>query len=236
MSPLAGRVAIVTGGSRGMGAAVATRLVREGARVTVFDLASPPTSSTAFHALDVSDSKAVEQAVEAIAAEHGRLDVLVNCAGVLHAAKLVDTDDDALRRVIAVNLLGSIYAARSCVRRMLAGGHGRIINFASIAPIRGEGLATAYAASKGGVIGFTRALAREVAHRGVTVNAVAPGYIITEMTRPVFEGPLGAGVLRQIPMRRFGEPDDIAGQVAFLASDEARYLTGQVVVIDGGVV
>jgi 3-oxoacyl-[acyl-carrier protein] reductase len=236
MRGLGGHVAIVTGGARGMGAAVAARLAQDGARVAVFDVVPPATPSASFRAVDVSDSRAVEHAVEAVAAEHGRLDVLVSCAGVLHTAKLVDTDDDALHRIIAINLLGSIYAARSCVRRMLAAGRGRIINFASITPIRGEGRATAYAASKGGVIGFTRALAREVAHRGVTVNAVAPGYVMTEMTRPVFEGPLGESVLRQIPMRRFGEPDDIAGQVAFLASDEARYLTGQVLVIDGGVV
>jgi 3-oxoacyl-[acyl-carrier protein] reductase len=237
MTTLAGRIAIVTGGARGMGAAVAARLAADGADVTVFDVSMPEpgTSAASSRVIDVGDPKAVEAGVDAVAADCGRLDILVNCAGVFHGAKLVDLDDAALHRVITINLLGTMYAARSCLRRMLAGGYGRIVNFASITPIRGEALATAYAASKGGIIGFTRSLAREVAHRGITVNAVAPGYIMTDMTRPVFEGALGAGIRDRIAMGRFGQPADIAGQVAFLASEEASYLTGQVIVIDGGV-
>jgi NAD(P)-dependent dehydrogenase (short-subunit alcohol dehydrogenase family) len=241
------RCALVTGAGRGMGLAIARRLAEHGFRVCLSDidegLVGRSTEELRRAGLpvdglvaDVTSSDQVEHLMAEAQVRLGAVDVLVNNAGVLHISRLVETSEEAWRRVLDVNLTGTFLCTRAALPQMIERGWGRVISMASITPLRGEARTTAYAASKGGIIGFTRALSREVAHRGVTANAVAPGYILTDQTREVFSSETGDAVRSQITMRRFGEPSDVAGLVAFVASDEAAYLTGQTLVIDGGVV
>jgi 3-oxoacyl-[acyl-carrier protein] reductase len=169
-------------------------------------------------------------------AELGPINVLVNNAGVLATTLLVDTTDAEWDNVLDVNLSGSFRMIRAVLPGMLEAQAGRVISLASITPIKGEARTSAYSASKGGIIGLTKALSREVAHRGVTVNAIAPGFIPTEMGAGVFEGEFGPSIRAQIPMREFGTPEDVASAATYLASDGARYVTGKVLIVDGGVV
>lgn len=234
---LSGRTALVTGGARGIGAAIADGLQRAGAAVAVVDRDSAGAAPA--HLVlqgDVTDRDQVAAAVAQATAELGPVDVLVNNAGVLHQGSLVSTSEEDWLRTIDVNLSGTFRVIREVLPGMLDRRYGRIINLASITPLRGEATTTAYAASKGGVIGLTRALAREVAHRGVTVNAVAPGFVRTEQTREAFDGPIGDYVRSLVPMGRLAEPDDIAGTAVHLAAPASSYVTGQVLVVDGGVV
>jgi NAD(P)-dependent dehydrogenase (short-subunit alcohol dehydrogenase family) len=241
------RSALVTGAGRGIGLAIARRLAEHGFRVCLSDinegLVGTSTEELQRAGLpvdglvaDVTSSDQVKNLVAEAQVRLGTVDVLVNNAGVLHISRLVETSEEAWRRVLDVNLTGTFLCTRAALPQMIERGWGRVISMASITPLRGEARTTAYAASKGGIIGFTRALSREVAHRGVTANAVAPGYILTDQTREVFSSETGDALRSQIAMRRFGEPSDVAGLVAFVASDEAAYLTGQTLVIDGGVV
>lgn len=234
---LSGRTALVTGGARGIGAAIADGLQRAGAAVAVVDRDSAGAAPA--HLVlqgDVTDRDQVAAAVAQATAALGPVDVLVNNAGVLHQGSLVSTSEEDWLRTIDVNLSGTFRVIREVLPGMLDRRYGRIINLASITPLRGEATTTAYAASKGGVIGLTRALAREVAHRGVTVNAVAPGFVRTEQTREAFDGPTGDYVRSLVPMGRLAEPDDIAGTAVHLAAPASSYVTGQVLVVDGGVV
>jgi NAD(P)-dependent dehydrogenase (short-subunit alcohol dehydrogenase family) len=240
---LAGRRAIVTGAGRGIGAAIAAALAAAGASVAICDIdervsaAAAEIEGTAIGArCDVSSTAEVERFVAWAAAELGGLDVLVNNAGVLGAWRLDETSDEQWERVLDVNLTGAFRVTRAAMPHLLGSGSGRVISLASITPIRGEARTTAYAASKGGVIGFTKALSREVARRGVTVNAIAPGYMLTDQTAEVFEGEHRDSILSQVTMREFGSPGDVAGAAVYLASDAARYVTGQILVVDGGVV
>jgi len=238
------RSALVTGGARGIGLSVAESLRSAGMRVAICDL-EPSLSGfeadadgrRAIRAIacDVTDSAQVE----AMAAElegFGGVDVLVNNAGVLVTEKLVDTTDEDLDRILAVNVGGAFRVTRSLLPGMIERGCGRVIQIASITPIKGEARTTAYAATKGALIGMTKSLSREVAGRGVTVNAVAPGYMLTDMNAAVFTGELGEAIRSQITKREFGTPDDVAAAVGFLASEAADYVTGHVLVVDGGVV
>ena len=235
-SLLRGRVVVVTGGGRGIGAEIAASLARAGASVAVCDVEAPKAPAYgAGYVCDVRDQREVDAAHAAVERDLGPVDVLVNNAGVLRVAKLGETTDEAWDAVIGVNLTGTFRWTRAVIDGMISRGFGRVISLASITALRGEPRTAAYAASKGGIVGFTRSLAREVAHRGVTVNAIAPGYVDTEQTRATFQGDVGAAVAAQVPMRRLGVPSDIAGAAVFLAGDGASYLTGQVITIDGGV-
>jgi NAD(P)-dependent dehydrogenase (short-subunit alcohol dehydrogenase family) len=239
---LAGRRALVTGAARGIGAAIAAALAEAGAAVALCDIedASATAERLGGGAIaarcDVASTEEVDRAVARAAAELGGLDVLVNNAGILGAWKLGETTDEQWRRVLDVNLTGVFRMTRSAMPHLLESPSGRVISLASITPIRGEARTAAYAASKGGVIGFTKALSREVAHRGVTVNGIAPGYMLTDQTAAVFEGEHRDSILAQVTMREFGAPDDVAGAAVYLASEAARYVTGQILVVDGGVV
>jgi NAD(P)-dependent dehydrogenase (short-subunit alcohol dehydrogenase family) len=241
-TPLAGRRALVTGAARGIGRAIAAAMAAAGASVAVCDVDEAIEDAPAElgervigRRCDVSSTVDVERCVEWAGEELDGLDTVVNNAGVLAARKLTETSDEQWERVIGINLTGAFRVTRAALPRLLESGRGRVISMASITPLRGEARTSAYAASKGGLVGFTKSLSREVAHRGVTVNAIAPGYILTDQTAEVF-GEHGDSILAQVTMREFGRPADIAGTAVFLASDAARYLTGQVLVVDGGVV
>jgi 3-oxoacyl-[acyl-carrier protein] reductase len=269
MSRLAGKVALVTGAARGLGAAIARRFRQEGASVIVNDLDMAAAKRAAVSvegaavAADVSDPAKVRRMFEDVARSHGRLDVLVNNAGIsgiegnegmvrmlgeaverqtaqrlaggpveTHIDVTVNTSDADWRRVLAVHLDGTFYCSREALRLMSAHGSGCIINMGSIMGTSGGLGAPAYCAAKAGILGLTRALAREVATRNIRVNAIAPGFIDTDMTAPL--GPLRRFFELQTPMGRFGEPDDIAWAAVYLASDEARFVTGQVLSPNGG--
>lgn len=241
--PLAGRRAIVTGAARGIGAAVAGALAAAGAGVAICDLgedvgevAAAIEGEVIGARCDVGSSAEVDRFVAWAAERLGGLDVLVNNAGVLGTWRLTETSDEQWQRLIDVNLTGVFRTTRAAMPLLIESGRGRVISLASITPIRGEARTTAYAASKGGVIGFTKSLSREVAHRGVTVNGIAPGYMLTDQTAEVFEGEHRDSILSQVTMREFGTPADVAGAAVYLASDAARYVTGQILVVDGGVV
>lgn len=242
---LAGRRAIVTGAARGIGRAIATALHDAGAAVTFADIdqrgleavaAELPGERAMVGVCDVTSEEAVQELVTRTRESFGGVDILVNNAGVLFTGLLTETPDAQWKRVMDVNTTGVFRMVRAVLPEMLSARWGRIISLASITPLKGEARTTAYAASKGAVIGLTKSLSREVAHRGVTVNAIAPGYILTDQTEAVFTGEHGPAIRSQITARDFGSPEDIGGAAVYLASDAARYVTGHVLVVDGGVV
>lgn len=241
---LTGRRALVSGAARGIGAAIAAALASAGASVAICDVDESGALATAGAlegvvgaACDVRSTDDVERFVGWAAERLGGIDIVVNNAGVLGTWRLGETTDEQWQRVIDVNLTGVFRMTRAAMPLLLESERGgRVISVASITPLRGEARTSAYAASKGGVIGFTKALSREVAHRGVTVNGLAPGYIETEQTAATFAGEHRDSILGQVTMREFGTPADVAGAAVYLASDAARYVTGQILVVDGGVV
>jgi NAD(P)-dependent dehydrogenase (short-subunit alcohol dehydrogenase family) len=240
MGLLDGKCAVVTGGARGIGRDVALRFAQHGARVAVLDVDSAGAAGTASEvggiaiACDVADSAAVERALADAAATLGKLDVLVNNAGVSHLALLALTGDDAWRRMLDVNLSGVFFATRAAAPLMLATGGGVIVNNSSGSgprPTRGE---SAYSAAKAGVIALTQAAAQEYAPE-VRVNCVSPGLIRTPMSEPLFaRSELLEPMRRSTPLGRAGTGEEIADVVLFLASDLSRYMTGQNLVVDGG--
>ena len=238
--------ALVTGASKGIGRGIALRLAEMGVNVAVNYNTSAgrrgagsrprsrtPASSPWSVQADVSDLEQVKAMVDRVQEEWGHVDILVNNAGIIDDGLLVRMSDDSWERVIDTNLNGTFYCTRAALRTMLRRRWGRIINIGSVVGLRGNPGQTNYTASKAGIIGFTKALAKEVATRNITVNTVTPGYLETETTA-VLTDEQKAYWLSVIPQGHFGEVDDIAHLVAFLATDKAKYITGQAISVDGG--
>ncbi|MBQ8480003.1 MAG: 3-oxoacyl-[Akkermansia sp.] len=247
MNRLAGRTAIVTGAGRGIGNAVARRFAEEGAKVVLISRnpascgaaadainAEFPNSCKAFPC-DVADAAAVEACVKAILAEYPTVDILVNNAGITRDTLLMRMKEGDWDAVMDTNLKSVFLFVKALQRTLMKSPAGRIINMASVVGLTGNLGQANYAASKAGVIGFTKSMAQELASRKVTCNAIAPGFIATDMTDAIPEAAKEA-ILSRIPMKDLGKPEDIANCALFLASDEARYMTGQVLVCDGGMV
>ena len=239
------KIAVVTGGSRGIGAAIAKKLASRGMTVIINYCGSEDRALAVKSAIeaaggqaeawrcDVSDCGQCEAFVKAVMEKYGRIDVLVNNAGITRDGLMMRMSDEDFSRVIDTNLKGTFYMMRFASRHMLKAKKGRIINMASVVGLMGNAGQVNYAASKAGVIGATKSAAKELASRGITVNAIAPGFIDTEMTGALSEK-VQEQILTQIPLGTFGKPEDIANYAAFLASDEAAYITGQVIQVDGG--
>lgn len=241
---LTGKVALVTGGSRGIGQAIAQALAEGGAKVAVAARDEARAKATAEslpgeghrgYAVDVADSASVDVLVKAVEEELGSLDILVNNAGVTRDNILMRLKDEDWDAVLDTNLKGAFNTIRAATRGMMKRRDGRIINITSVVGITGNKGQSNYAASKAGLVGLTKSVARELASRGILVNALAPGYIETDMTASLPEAAREA-LLGQIGLGRLGQPEDIAGVVRFLAGPAAAYITGQVLVVDGGMV
>jgi 3-oxoacyl-[acyl-carrier protein] reductase len=241
---LTGKVALVTGASRGIGKAIGTRLAGAGAKVAVADVLDIAEIQNAAEDIgggavaveaDVTDPARVEAAVSEVEEQLGPIDVLVNNAGITRDGLLLRMSDADWTMVLDVNLKGAFNATKAVARRMMKRRTGRIINIASVVGITGNRGQANYSASKAGLIGFTKSIAKELASRNVLVNAVAPGFIDTAMTQALSEDVRGA-LLQQVPLGRLGSAEDVANVVLFLSSDLAGYVTGQVVVVDGGMV
>ena len=244
---LENKVALITGAGRGIGRAIAVALAKEGAQVIinyngsekkaleVKQLIEEQGGKAVTCQCDVSDFTACEKMIRDVVAEFGHLDILVNNAGITKDGLLMGMSEEDFDKVIDVNLKGSFNMMRFVSRQMLRQRSGHIISMASVVGIVGNAGQANYAASKAGIIGMTKSAARELASRGITVNAVAPGFIETEMTAVLSEEVKKASAA-QIPLGHFGKPEDIAKTVAFLASDDAAYITGQVIQVDGGMV
>jgi 3-oxoacyl-[acyl-carrier protein] reductase len=237
---LDGKVALVTGGSRGIGAAISRELAKAGARVALnyragqeaADEIAGEIGGLAIQA-DVSNPEEVQALIERVEGELGDIDALVNNAGVTRDTLIARMTDDDWQTVIDTNLRGTFNTSRAVSRKMLRRRAGSIVNLSSVVGVHGNPGQANYAASKAGIIGLTKALARELGSRGVRVNAIAPGYIATELTDVLNDEQRGL-ILQNTPLGRLGEPEDIAGAVRFLCSDEAAFITGEVLLVDGG--
>jgi len=241
------QVAVVTGAGRGIGHAIALRLAQEGARVasvsrteanaqkTAQEINALRGNSAKAYAVDVADHSAVQKIGAAILEEFGRVDILVNNAGVTRDSLSMRMSVEDWDTVLNTNLKGAFNFVQAMMRTMIKQRSGRIINISSVIGLIGNAGQANYAASKAGIIGLTKSLARELASRGITVNAIAPGLIETDMTG-VLSDEVRQSILQKVPLGRLGQPDDIAAAVAYLASAEASYVTGQVLTVDGGMV
>ena len=241
------QVAIVTGAGRGIGHAIALRLANEGARVasvsrsesnaqrTADEINATRPNAARAYAVDVADHAAVQAVAARILEDFGRVDILINNAGVTRDGLSMRMAIEDWDTVVDTNLRGAFSFAQAVMRSMIKQRSGRIINISSVTGLIGNAGQANYAASKAGLIGLTKTLARELASRGITVNAVAPGFIMTDMT-DVLSDQVKEAILSKIPLGKFGEDADIAAAVAFLASPEAKFITGQVLTVDGGMV
>jgi len=244
MNRFEGRIALVTGASRGIGEAIARRLAAEGAHVlaaarsadalerVVGEIAATGGKASAL-ALDLADAASIDAAVKTALAAHGEIHVLVNNAGVTEDNLILRMGRDAWDRVLATNLTGVFLLTQAVIKGMVRKRYGRIVNVTSVVGLMGNAGQANYAASKAGVIGLTMSVARELASRNITCNAVAPGFVATAMTEKMTDAAREA-MSTQIPLGRLGAPDDVAAAAAFLASDEAAYITGTVVNVSGG--
>jgi 3-oxoacyl-[acyl-carrier protein] reductase len=246
MNILANQIAVVTGAGRGIGRAIALKFAAEGADVVCVSRTAENSEKVAnevralgrkawAHAVDVSDSAAVNAAAGKILADCGKVDILVNNAGVTRDGLLMRMSDADWDAVLDTNLKGAFLVTKAFSRAFVKQRAGRVINVSSVIGLIGNAGQCNYAASKAGLIGFTQSLARELASRGITVNAIAHGFIDTDMTAVVNEQ-MRAEVLKRIPLGCFGQPEDIASAALYLASPAARYVTGQVLTVDGGMV
>lgn len=239
------RVAFVTGGAGGIGRAIVSALAADGLRVAVGDLSADAAGEAAASVsgygvrADVTDPASVAAAVDAVAAEFGAIDVLVNCAGWDELKPFLDTDEEFSSRVLEVNLSGAIRTTRAVLPSMIERGRGRLVHVASDAGRVGSSLEAIYSAAKGGLIAFSKTIAREMARHGVTSNSVCPGPTDTPLLGAIAKASpdadrVIASMTRAVPMRRLGQPADVAAAVAFLASEQAGYITGQTLSVSGG--
>ncbi|MEZ5406958.1 MAG: SDR family oxidoreductase [Acidimicrobiales bacterium] len=242
MGELDGKVALVTGGARGQGAAEARIFAREGATVVITDVLDEAGEKTAgelgceYHHLDVTSEAGWESVVADIVARHGRLDILMNNAGIFKPAQLLNTSTEMWNQTVAINQTGVFLGMRTVAKAMVeAGNGGSIINTSSIAGLEGGFGATAYGATKWAVTGMTRTVAKELGKHGIRVNSIHPGAIVTDMITNMLEGGRDEKMISRQPLKRLGTPEDIAEMALFLASDRSSYCTGQQFTVDGGV-
>ena len=251
MKGLSGKVVIVTGGAGGIGAAICHRLAEEGANIAIFDLNTAAAQAVVAdivkknigqacaYTVDITDAQEVQATVLAVEQKQGPIDVLINNAGWDHGARFLDTDASLWQKIISINLLGPLNLHKSVLKLMSARGKGRVINIASDAGRVGSSGEAVYSACKGGMIAFTKTMAREMARKQININVVCPGPTDTALFRD-FAGEgenadkLKAALTKAIPFGRLGQPEDLAGAVCFLASDDAAFITGQVLSVSGG--
>lgn len=239
------RVAIITGGARGIGKKISQTFLKEGASVYIFDVNEEEGARTVgelqpaydgkviFFKVDITDEKNVEQSIEKIIEAEGRIDILVNNAGITRDNLILRMSLEDWKKVIDINLTGAFICSKHTVKYMVKNRSGKIINISSIVGVHGNAGQSNYSASKAGIIGLTKTLARELAGRNILVNAIAPGYIETEMTEKLSDK-IKEKLMEQIPIGRLGSVDDVAKTALFLASDDSNYITGTVINLDGG--
>jgi len=239
------KIALITGGSRGIGLACALELAKAGCDIIINDICEAEKAQSAldeikacgvnayFYQFDVSNDEQVQAAVDKMIAEHGKIDVLLNNAGITKDALLMRMKKEDFEDVINVNLVGTFNVTKNVIPYMIKQRSGRIINISSVVGVSGNAGQTNYSASKAGIIGFTKSLAKEVASRNILVNAVAPGFIETQMT-DVLKQEVKEEIAKNIPLRRMGTPEDVANVVKFLAGEQSSYITGQIINVDGG--
>ncbi|MHC4423308.1 MAG: 3-oxoacyl-[acyl-carrier-protein] reductase [Planctomycetota bacterium] len=238
------RLAVVTGAARGIGRAVVLELLKQGRVVAGLDINAEQLGelenvvkeagfSVVTKCVDVTDTAAFTETLQSLASEYGGIGILVNNAGITRDKLILQMSDEDFDKVVAVNLRAAFIATRIAARSMVRNKFGRIISLSSVAGVIGNAGQSNYAASKAGLIGMTKSVARELARKNVTANCIAPGFIVTEMTDKLPE-PVKEAVKQIIPLRRFGSVDDVAKAIAFFASNEAGYITGQVLCVDGG--
>ncbi len=244
MFSLKNRIAIVTGSSRGIGLVISERLSMAGAHVVcvsrseveiknLSEKIKKDGGSSSFFPCDISDKPAVENLIKLTLESYGKVDILINNAGIAKDNLLIRMSERQWDTVIATNLNSAFYTSKAVIKSMIKNRFGRIVNISSIVGLTGNNGQGNYSASKAGLIGFSKSIAKEVATRGITVNCIAPGFIETKMTEKLSEK-VRENILNKVPMKKIGNPDDIANTVLFLVSNEANYITGQTITVDGG--